>query len=237
MIRRPPRLYFSFRSPFSWMTVERLRRGMPDIDEHLEFLPYWDPDQRTTAALTERGAGLHYVAMSKAKHLYILQDTKRLAARLDLPMVWPVDLDPWWELPHLAWLRARRLGLARRFYDAVVAARWLRAENICEPAVIRRIALDVGVDPDLLATAADDEEIRAEGVDCLVAAWEDNVFGIPYLRLGWQGFWGIDRVEDFLVAWRASLDRPPDRGSSLTIPAALVDLVGTYDTDTAGGCG
>ena len=92
---RTPRLYFSFRSPFSWMTVVRLRQALPDAEDRIRFIPYWDPDERSRAALEAAGATLPYVQMSRAKHLYILHDTKRQVDRLGLQMTWPVDVDPW----------------------------------------------------------------------------------------------------------------------------------------------
>ncbi|GAA3733972.1 2-hydroxychromene-2-carboxylate isomerase [Salinactinospora qingdaonensis] len=200
-MRRPPRIHFSFRSPFSWMTVELLRRRVPDAMEAIRFIPFWDPDERTSRGLEERGGQFHYTQMSKAKHLYILQDTKRLAQRHGFPMVWPVDIDPWWELPHLAWLRAQRCGLAEPFYDALIRARWHRGEDICQTEAIRAAAKEAGADPDLLAGAVDDDEIRAEAVDCLFEAWRDDIFGIPYMRVGRHRFWGLDRLDDFLDAY------------------------------------
>jgi len=230
---RRPTLFFSFRSPFSWLLVERLRRHVPDAEERIELVPFWEPDPAMAAALAERDAGLHYVPMSKAKHLYILQDTKRLAGRLGLEMAWPVDVDPWWELSHCGWLQARRLGRAPEFYDAVVAARWGRGENICDPDVIGAAASSAGLDPEAIVAAGEDPEIRAEGLECLVRAYEDDIFGVPYLRLGWQRFWGFDRLDDFLRAFDngARADRPAE------VPRAVASLVGAYDTDTAGGCG
>jgi 2-hydroxychromene-2-carboxylate isomerase len=218
-VNRRPRLYFSLRSPFSWMTVERLRREIPDLFDRFDLRPYWDPDQQTSAALTERGGEYHYVQMSKAKHLYILQDTKRMAARLGLTMAWPIDVDPWWELPHLGWLAAG--DRAEPFYDALVDARWRRGEDICTPEVVSAAAIRSGLDPDAVLGAPQDPAVRARGVDCLLAAYDDDVFGVPYLRLGLHRFWGLDRVDAFLEAYRA---REP-------VPAAA------YDTDTAGGCG
>jgi len=223
-----PRLHFSFRSPYSWMTVRRLRERVPDAFETIEWLPYWDPDPRTSAKLKERGGEFHYVQMSRAKHFYILMDTKRLAAAEGLPMVWPVDVDPWWELPHLAWLQARRAGLAEPFYDAVCAARWLRGEAICTPGVIGRAAAEAGLDPRAAVAAPDDANLREEGADCLMRAYHDDIFGIPYLRWGRQRFWGLDRLDAFLAAWQG--DVPAER---VTVPRAAAG----YDTDTAGGCG
>jgi 2-hydroxychromene-2-carboxylate isomerase len=241
-LRARARLYFSFRSPFSWLTVVRLRRALPEAHDVLEFIPYWDPDPATEAALVARNATFHYVQMSKAKHLYILQDTKRLASELGVPMKWPVDVDPWWEVPHLAWLVADAHGRSRQFYDEVVAARWERGENVCDPETVRRLGERAGLDGDLLAQAADDPAVRQRGVDCLASAYDDEVFGVPYFRLGWRRYWGYDRVDTFLEALdtarpelgrnRASAD-----GSSEEIPRELQAAVGCYDTDTAGGCG
>ncbi len=250
-----PRVFFSFRSPFSWMAIERLLRAAPDAMDEMTFIPFWEPDPATAEAMLQRGAVLHYAAMSKAKHLYILQDTKRLAKALGLPMQWPVDVRPWWEPSHLAWLKARRLGRAREFYAAVVAARWHRAENISEPDVVRAIAASVGLDGDALAGAVDDPEIRAEGVDCLVQAYEDDIFGVPFFRLRHERFWGVDRLPLFLdaigcredAALTASRLIAPLPEPALTasatddaladVPAAVRERIGAYDVDATGGCG
>jgi 2-hydroxychromene-2-carboxylate isomerase len=234
-VKRGPTLFFSLRSPFSWLLVERLLRVMPDAHQRLDWVPYWDPDPHTAREVDARGAAVQYAPMSKAKHLYVLQDTKRIARRLGLEIAWPVDVEPWWEPAHLGWLKARRLGKAAAFYHAVVTARWQRAENISDPLVIRPLAESVGLDGDGICGAVDDPEIRAEGVDALVDAYEDDIFGVPYLRLGWHRFWGYDRLDDFLAEYAATTDRQdhPEHG----IPDRLKRLVGAYDRDTMGGCG
>lgn len=239
------RLYFSFRSPFSWLLIERLRRIAPDACDHLEFVPFWEPDVITREALERRDASIHYAPMSKAKHLYILQDTKRLAARMDLKIAWPVDLDPWWEPSHLGWLQARKLGSAEAFYAAVTKARWENGDDISKLGVIHRAAVTAGLDGDRIVAAVDDPAIRAEGVQCLVRAYEDDVFGVPYMRLGWHRFWGYDRLDDFLELLRPTLAEhprfapptPAPESPVADIPNSLKALTGAYDTDTAGGCG
>ncbi|HEV2887131.1 MAG TPA: DsbA family protein [Jatrophihabitans sp.] len=199
---RRPRLYFSLRSPYSWLTVQRLREVAPNLSEVMDCVPYWDPDERTNAALAERGGEFHYVQMSRAKHLYMLMDTKRLAQQRDIAMAWPVDVDSWWELPHLAWLQARHLGREWQFYDAITEARWGRGDDICTPEVVRAAAEQAGLNPDLAVLAADDPEIRAEAVGCLYQAYLDDVFGIPYVKFGPHRFWGLDRMDAFLSVWQ-----------------------------------
>lgn len=232
MSARKPRVHFSFRSPFSWIAMTKLLRAVPDLAERVELLPYYDPDERTTAALRERGADFHYQQMSKAKHLYILYDVRRQVRKHGLTMTWPVDVDPWWELPHLAWIRATELGGGARFYAGITAARWERGEDVCTPEVIRAVAEDAGLPGDELATAPGDPRLREAGTEALVRAYEDDVFGVPYFRIGRERFWGLDRVDDFVAALTGKPvpEVPP-------APPAVSDLVGAYDTDTAGGCG
>jgi 2-hydroxychromene-2-carboxylate isomerase len=226
-MRKPPRVHFSFRSPFSWLALHRLAELVPDVHERVEFLPYWDPDPWTDQALRERGSGTHYVQMSAAKHRYILQDTRRQASRLGLSMAWPIDDEPWWEVPHLAWLLARRKGHEQLLYQAVVRARWERGENVCEPGTLRRVADQAGLDGVELAAATEQPDVRREGVDCMAAAYDDDIFGIPYFRIGPHRFWGLDRVDDFAAALCAAPATTP-----VPVPRA-----GAYDRDTAGGCG
>jgi len=199
-MRKPPRLYFSLRSPFSWMAVRQLEERLPNADELIEYIPFFEPDPATMAALEARGGAFHYVQMSKAKHLYILADTKRLAARFGYQMKWPIDVDPWWELPHLAWLRARELGVHRAYYQAVMAARWERGENICEPDVLLGICQDAGLPAADLVAAPDDPRLREQGVEALMQIYLHDVFGVPYFTVGRHRFWGLDRLDDFLAA-------------------------------------
>jgi 2-hydroxychromene-2-carboxylate isomerase len=250
-MKKDPQVYFSFRSPFSWLAIESLRRAWPAACDRLEMIPFWEPDGQTASALAGRGAEIRYAPMSLEKHRYILQDTKRLAMRLGLRIAWPVDRDMWWELPHLGWLQARRLGRAAPFYDAIVESRWQRGENVCDTAVIRRLAESVGLDGYVIAAAGEDPAVRDEGVGCLARAYEDDIFGVPYFRVGWQRFWGFDRVGYFLEAIQAppgadghhdlpirrvgpAADEP---AGSEPVPEELFDQVGLYDVDTAGGCG
>jgi len=235
-MKRRPRLFFSFRSPYSRFLVDRLLREMPDAHDSVDWIPFWEPDQRTREGMDRHGASLHYADMSKAKHLYILQDTKRIAERQGLRLAWPVDVDPWWEAAHLGWLRARRMGRAAEFYEAIVGARWERGEDISKPEVVAAAAAAIGLDGDAIVAAADDPEIRAEGVACLVEAYEDDIFGVPYFRLGWRRYWGYDRLDDFLAEYRSTASGPAANPLA-GVPEVVRAGRQPYDTDTVGGCG
>ncbi|GGO79928.1 2-hydroxychromene-2-carboxylate isomerase [Wenjunlia tyrosinilytica] len=205
-MRKPPRLYFSLRSPFSWMAVRQLEERLPNAQELIEYVPFSEPDAASAAALEAAGGEFHYVAMSKAKHLYILNDTKRLAAKHGYAMKWPIDKgDEWWDLPHLAWFKARELGVQSEYYAAVMAARWERGENICDPGLLRRVCDDAGLPGAALVAAPDEAHIREQGLRALMQIYEDDIFGVPYFKVGRHRFWGLDRLDDFLPALEQAL--------------------------------
>ncbi|MBC3984337.1 DsbA family protein [Streptomyces sp. AC563] len=205
-MRKPPRLYFSLRSPFSWMAVRQLEERVPNAQDLIEYIPFFEPDAISSKALEEQGGEFHYVAMSKAKHLYILNDTKRLSQKYGYPMKWPIDKgDEWWELPHLAWIKAKELGVHRAYYTAAMAARWERGEDICDRDTLRRVCLDAGLDAEALVNAPEEAHIREAGVQALMRVYEDDVFGVPYFKVGRHRFWGLDRLDDFVTTLEEAL--------------------------------
>ncbi|MEU5540119.1 DsbA family protein [Streptomyces sp. NPDC020362] len=203
MARRGPRWYFSFRSPYSWMAYRDLVDHHPDVADRIEWLPFWEPDQPALDELERDNVTLPYVPMSKEKHLYILQDVRRLARARGLEMVWPVDPAPRWEVSHLAYLAAERLGAGRAFIAETYRARWERGEDISDPGTMARIGRDIGVDAFVLEHAHDDPNIRETGLRALNSLHRDGVFGVPFFIVGFDKYWGVDRLPGFVESVRA----------------------------------
>ncbi|MFJ8201374.1 2-hydroxychromene-2-carboxylate isomerase [Streptomyces sp. NPDC096152] len=205
MARRGPRWYFSFRSPYSWMAYRDLLDRYPDVAGQIEWLPFWEPDQPALDELERSNVRLPYVAMSKEKHLYILQDVRRLARARELEMVWPVDTAPRWEVSHLAYLAAERLGAGPEFIAATYRARWELGEDISDPRTMARIGRDIGIDPGALEGAHDDPAVREKGLQALNSLHRDGVFGVPFFIVGFDKFWGVDRLPQFAESVRAKV--------------------------------
>jgi 2-hydroxychromene-2-carboxylate isomerase len=231
MSKHTPRFYFSFRSPYAWMAVRQIQERLPSLFGLMQLIPYWEPDSVTQELLRAHSATVLYQPMSRQKHMYILQDVKRLAARFGYRLAWPIDDNPWWDLPHLAYIKARRLGRGMEFLHAAFNARWEQGRNICVEETVRELALAVGLEPDSLSSAPSDGTVRDEGAGELLKAWNDDVFGIPFWVHGFHKFWGLDRLADFA----ASL--PAGMRDGAAIPAPVQAKLGCYDSDTAGGCG
>ncbi|MFR9731945.1 2-hydroxychromene-2-carboxylate isomerase [Saccharopolyspora sp. MS10] len=228
---RAPRFYFSLRSPYSWLAYREIRERHPELLARLEWIPFWEPDERFAALLAERGARFPYAAMSRAKHLYVLQDVARLAKARGLAVAWPVDREPVWEVAHLPYPLAVRAGRGHDYLAAVYRARWEQGRDISDPAVIAGIGAELGLDPARVAGAADDDALRAEGLASLLRVCREGVFGVPFLIAGRERFWGLDRLEPFLAALRGAPE-------PVATPAAGPESGwGAVESGHAGGCG
>jgi len=166
----------------------------------LDYIPTWEPDKVTLALLQERGGKVLYHPMSREQHLYILQDIKRLATNLGYRIAWPVDHEPWWELPNLACLAARQQGKGREFFHHLYRTRWEEGGNICSPEVIRRLADELDLDTEAVLRAPENPELRREGAEALLRCYRDGVFGVPFFVVGHEKFWGVDRISLFVAA-------------------------------------
>jgi 2-hydroxychromene-2-carboxylate isomerase len=201
--QKPPRHYFCFRSPFSWMAFHYLRAQLSEAEwSSVELVPFWEPDETTMAGLRARGGRFLYHTMSREKHLYILQDVKRLAADLGLSHVWPIDEKPWWELPNLVYFAAAERGRGLAFVEAVFKARWEDGIDIHRPEALERICAELGLDPALAREASGQEQVREKAVATALRWEKDGLFGVPFFVVGFQKFWGVDRAGAFVQALR-----------------------------------
>ncbi|MCA2215088.1 2-hydroxychromene-2-carboxylate isomerase [Jidongwangia harbinensis] len=239
MATRTPRFFFSLRSPYSWLAYHDLTVRRPDLTGSVEWVPYWEPDAAMRQVLGDLGGEFLYTEMHKAKQLYLLQDVRRLAQARGFAVTWPVDREPAWEVPHLAYLAAAEFGRGHDFIRGVHEARWQLGRDICDPATVGRIAERIGLDPDRIAGAHQIPRIRAAGVRSLLIAYQTGVFGVPFLVAGRQKFWGLDRLDGFLDAIGAAPATVPATVPDDLVPpeAVAVGAGRGGDGGHAGGCG
>ncbi len=222
--------FFSFRSPYSWLASMGLKQRI-DAGEQFELVPFWEPDVKSLALLESRGGSFPYRAMSDAKHRYILNDISRLAKKFNLSFCWPVDPKPWWEVAHLGFLKAKELGVEMPFFWQVYQARWQDKLDISDPAVIKKICASAGIPSDfstLIATASEDDSIRQQGADILYRIYREDIFGVPMFTKKRKQFWGLDRINDFLMMQDHTLLTEDELPLATKYP---------LDFDHAGGCG
>ncbi|MBD3010968.1 DsbA family protein [Streptomyces sp. 5-10] len=245
-----PRFYFNFRSPYSWIAYRDLMDRYPDVAQAVEWHLWWEPDADGERRMAEHGHHFPYSAMSREKHLYILQDVRRLTTDRGLAVSWPVDHDPVWEVPHLPYFLALDAGLGPAWIERVYRARWQEGRDICDRATIADIAGELGLPAERAAAAADDEELRGgRGLRALLALSDAGAFGVPFFTHGYDKFWGVDRLAAFVASVRSGSGSGSGARSRDTPPAGAsdADVAGASDADFAaarsadpghaGGCG
>ncbi|HZN18967.1 MAG TPA: DsbA family protein [Micromonosporaceae bacterium] len=232
-MRNRPRIYFSFRSPYSWLAYRDLVDRYPQVATEAQWRPFWEPDPRTEAMLHAAGGSFPYVDMSRAKHFYVLVDVDRLRRERGLSITWPVDREPVWEVPHLAYLVAADAGLGAQFIDRVYQARWSQGRDICAAATMAAVAGELGLPEKQVVGAADDDEMRGRGVKALLEVDRDGVFGVPFFVHGRHKFWGVDRLAAFVRSVTGEPPPSPVDGA----PPLETEIRASADQGHAGGCG
>ncbi|MDC8758950.1 DsbA family protein [Janthinobacterium fluminis] len=232
-----PQLFFSLRSPYSWLAWSDLRARHGAELARLELTPFWEPDAAYTEQLGADGQYFLYAPMSREKHLYILADVKRLAGQRGYTIKWPLDpVVCRWEVAHLAYFVAQAAGKGAQYIDAVCQARWVEGRNIHLPETIAEIGEGLGLDGAALAAAHLDPALREAGLAALRSCIANGVFGVPYFALGRQRFWGLDRLPAFLDTLAAAQQGQPTL--TLAVPAAEAAAPPHQMVfDHAGGCG
>ena len=201
-------LFFSFRSPYSYLAVGRYRAMSETYDLDITLRTVWpiairDPDILFTG--------------NPAAPRYIVMDSMRAAAFLELPIAWPrpdpVVQDPQTreiakDQPHI--YRIARLGQAatRRGKGLVFAHEasqliwdgsvdgWNEGDHLAGAA--ERAGLDLAeLDAEV---ASDAEALDAEIAENQAALEAAGHWGVPTLVFEGEPFFGQDRVE--MAQWR-----------------------------------
>lgn len=132
----------------------------------------------------------------KGKLAYEALETRRFVARHGLTAYRP---NPHFPVNTLLIMRgliaAKRMGVADRYLETVLAAMWEEAEKMDDPAVVARVLSAAGLDGQALLAATQDPEVKAELIANTEAAVARGVFGIPTFFVGDEMFFGKDRLE------------------------------------------
>jgi 2-hydroxychromene-2-carboxylate isomerase len=198
-------LFWSFRSPYSYLALPRLIALETEYDLRLIVRPV-------------RPLALRQPDFFQREHPnwlhYLLIDVARLSEHLGIPFAAP-NPDPVLfdhekrqaaaDQPHIA--RLTRLGVLAAEADKGLAALWSISQKIwsgtpwTQAGVLEVALTDVDLDPNLL-TRADTEAAR---LDTLIRNNETALetaghWGVPTLVFNGEPFFGQDRIE--LLLWR-----------------------------------
>lgn len=211
-------IYWSFRSPYSYLAIDRLAEIVRDFDVDCAF--------RFVRPLAMREPT--FFERNRPQWLpYLVKDVLREAARLGVPFAFPrpdpivmnmatgkVDADqplmkPLMDLG-VAAEETQKAGLA--IAKAVARRVWGGVENWNEAAHIKEAAREAGVDiAALSAWASANSDRIAEIVALNEEAQMRQHWGVPLMVLNEEPFFGQDRLDS--LVWRLDglgLRRPAD---------------------------
>ena len=217
-------LYWSFRSPYSYLLTPRLVALEREFDVRGNIRPVYPLAVRTPEFFDTRD--LLWAP-------YLLRDIMREAEFLGTTIRWPRP-DPVYmdratgkyppEQPHIH--RLTRLGVAAAergrglaYLDEVARLIWSGAtDNWHEGDHLDRAAERAGLDPDELSRAADEEAERLHAVieESQRAQRAAGHWGVPMIVFAGEPFFGQDRFDQF--KWRLAqhgLEQTPTRRNRL----------------------
>jgi 2-hydroxychromene-2-carboxylate isomerase len=175
-------LYYSLRSPYSWLACRRLERVRLGAD--VRFVAVFPPPGMTPASTS-----------SPRRLAYTRDDATRIAAAYGYTVRWPETLDTEWVRPHGCAYWAMEAGRGTEFILAAHAARFERGEDLGAAPALAAIAREVGLDADAGVAAADDPARHAQVWQGMAEAQAAGIFGVPTFVLDGELFWGNDRLE------------------------------------------
>ena len=184
----PLTVYFSFRSPYSWLALHRLDRLGDRLGAELRLVPVYPRPE----------SGFNDPAASHARFRYLIEDVGRMAQAYGVTMKLPASVDVRWELSHAAFTYAQEQERGLAFAVAASNARFARGRDLGDPGVLGEVAAIVGLDPAAVADAADDPARHAQVEAGITAAMHAGVFGVPFFVYENRHFWGNDRPEGVL---------------------------------------
>lgn len=186
----PVRMYFAFRSPYSWIATERIIQEKIPVDPIAFVKPPADTPPPNPIT-------------SPAKGAYVARDVVRLTKRLGFDFALPDPFDIDFVRPNNVFQLAKEEDKALAFMLTAYRARFVAGRNISQDEVLCDIALEAGLDPDASLVAADSMDLRARSfLDMEKTLETDRPFGVPFFVFQGEPFWGQDRVDLLLETIR-----------------------------------
>ena len=199
-------IYWSFRSPYSYLAVDRLAAIERDFEVDIDFRPV-RPLAMREPDFFERGR--------KQFLPYLFQDVPREAERLGVPFGLPdpdpIDMDmasgkvapsqPVMDRGMALGIAAQSEGRGLAFAQVVARSIWGGAARWCDDAVLAQTLSAADFDLEALtAWAAANGDAVKQAIERNEAAQLGHHWGVPLMVLDGEPFFGQDRLDS--LVWR-----------------------------------
>lgn len=181
--------YFDFSSPYGYLMAECI----DELAARHGSKVRWRPILLGVVYKTTGAAPLPSIPL---KAPYAARDFERSARFLNVSLRIP---DPFpIATQHAArayyWLHDQDCGRARAFAKAAYRAYFRDGRDISQLYVVADVAAELGSDRAAVLEALQSEGVKQRLKDECTAAVERGVFGSPFVMIGDEPFWGVDRL-------------------------------------------
>ncbi|MGE8640084.1 MAG: 2-hydroxychromene-2-carboxylate isomerase [Achromobacter sp.] len=194
--------YFWMNSDWAYLGADRLEALAVRQQSAIRYLPVDLPD------VYARTGGVLLGQRSPERQAYRVAELARWCRKLGIHVnPQPAHMCPDAALASRIVIAADRAGMpVLALYKAILKAEWVDDQDISDPAVLRGVMEDLGLDAASLLAAADGPGIEAAYRRNTDEAVKAGVFGSPSYVYRGEVFWGQDRLEMLEEAVAASSD-------------------------------
>jgi 2-hydroxychromene-2-carboxylate isomerase len=188
----PLLFYFDFSSPYSYLASERIDALAERFGRQVQWRPI-------LLGAIVKSLGTVTLTSQPGQAEYSIRDFARSARFLGIPYTHPANFPVSTVAAARAyyWLHGQDEDngrLARRFAHEVFRAYFVAGKDISDVQVVLELAAKVGAGETVLEAGMSDpaikERLRAETEAALAA----GVFGVPWIVVDNEAFWGADRL-------------------------------------------
>ncbi|CAN5714873.1 DsbA family protein [soil metagenome] len=177
-------MWFSFRSPYSYLALQLIEDVLAPYDVPLQLKP--------VAPMVTRG-----IPLPTVKKMYIVRDVKREADRLGIPFgdicdPLGVATDNCIAIQH--WANGRGIDDALAFAKSATKGSWSEARDLASYVDLRFVVERAGLPWDEAKAALSDPAGAKMAIDNAAELDGAGMWGVPSYRVGDYAAWGQDRL-------------------------------------------
>ncbi|HJV00886.1 MAG TPA: 2-hydroxychromene-2-carboxylate isomerase [Burkholderiaceae bacterium] len=190
--------YFDFVSPYAYLASSRIERLAAAHGRKVR----WKPVLMTVLS---KAAGTQLTPFVPMKWQYVQHDVARSARLAGIPFHWPPGFPKLLLAPGRAmmWLASTHgEDKAVAFARTCLTAWFGDGVDIEDKEVLAGIAARLGVERAALLAALEDDSVKAAFKQASEDAIAQGVFGVPYMIVDGEAFWGFDRFDQLEQALR-----------------------------------
>ena len=183
--------YLSLNSPWAFLAS---RRFEAIAAKHNADVTIWPVDFGSVFSVS---GGLPLPKRSPQRQAYRMMELKRWRDHLGIKLTLEPKFFPHNEVPAaqcvIALREQGRMADAIKVAHAVLAAVWVEERNPADPATLKAILTECGLDADAVLKASEGMAAKREAYT--KHAIDQSVFGAPFFVIDGERFWGQDRLE------------------------------------------